>query len=220
MLTADLTNIASSLDKLASSASFAAKYGPFFFAVALLVVTPFVALAIFKKFLNPSSAARKSQPAYEDFRFYFRGTVTAGLLCVAVGVGWWVFDNYSHGEDTRNNLTELQQRLVELQNMLAEMQYTRVGVIVNGADPTDEILPYDSRGMSIYFGRIPSTGNLFFAVLSNTVIPSDLNVTVLWGQRGIRMTPIPLKMILAKNPKEYRLKFDPQGLGALIQPLQ
>ena len=75
----ELTALMKALEQLNDSASFAAKYGPFFFAVALLIVTPFVALALFKKYIGGGAQNRK---AYEDFRFYFRGTVMAGLACV------------------------------------------------------------------------------------------------------------------------------------------
>jgi hypothetical protein len=221
----ELTTLINALDKLNDSASFAAKYGPFFFAVALLVITPFVALAAFKKFLGPRSAGRQYQNAYEDFRFYFRGTIIAGLACVAVGVAWWVFDNYREGQRTQQLVADLARKIAGLQTAIAEKKYAVVGVIIDGIKESDEFVPTFADQQTIVFSRVPPTNNLFFVVLSDDAIPKDLSMMVSWGQHdaaaNLRSRPISLALKMTLDQKKigrYRFKFDQQSAAALIQP--
>ena len=221
----ELTTLIDALDKLNDSASFAAKYGPFFFAVALLIGTPFVALAAFKKFLGPRAAGKQYQTAYEDFRFYFRGTVVAGLVCLAVGVGWWVFDSFRESQRTQELVADLAKQISGLQAAIAEKKYAVVGVIVDGIKESDEFIPSFASQQTIVFSRVPPTNNLFFVVLSDQAIPKDLSMMVSWGQHdmaaNIRSRPISLALKMTLDHKgigRYRFKFDQQAAAALIQP--
>jgi hypothetical protein len=225
MLEAELTTLINALDKLNDSASFAAKYGPFFFAVALLIVTPFGALAMFKKFLGERSGSRSYQSAYEDFRFYFRGTVVAGLACLTVGVAWWLFDSYREGERTKQLVADLGRQVSGLQTAIAEKKYAVVGVIVDGIKESDEFIPTFVDQQTIVFSRVPPTNNLFFVVLSDEAIPKDLNMMVSWAQHdtvaNLRSRPISLALKMTLERKKigrYRFQFDQQSAAAFIQP--
>ena len=218
----ELATLMKALEQLNDSASFAAKYGPFFFAVALLIVTPFVALALFKKYLG---GGRQNQNAYQDFRFYFRGTVVAGLVCVAVGVAWWLFDNYREGRRTQQLVADLARQIPGLHAAIAEKKYAVVGVIVDGIKESDEFVPTFASEQTIVFSRVPPTNNLFFVVLSDDAIPKDLSMIVSWGQHDItanlRSRPVSLALRMTLEKKgigRYRLKFDQQSAAALIQP--
>ena len=218
----ELATLMKALEQLNDSASFAAKYGPFFFAVALLIVTPFVALALFKKYLG---GGRQNQNAYQDFRFYFRGTVVAGLVCVAVGVAWWLFDNYREGRRTQQLVADLARQIPGLHAAIAEKKYAVVGVIVDGIKESDEFVPTFASEQTIVFSRVPPTNNLFFVVLSDDAIPKDLSMIVSWGQHDVaanlRSRPVSLALRMTLEKKgigRYRLKFDQQSAAALIQP--
>jgi hypothetical protein len=218
----ELATLMKALEQLNDSASFAAKYGPFFFAVALLIVTPFVALALFKKYLG---GGRQNQNAYQDFRFYFRGTVVAGLVCVAVGVAWWLFDNYREGRRTQQVVADLAKQIPGLHAAIAEKKYAVVGVIVDGIKESDEFVPTFASEQTIVFSRVPPTNNLFFVVLSDDAIPKDLSMIVSWGQHDIaanlRSRPVSLALRMTLEKKgigRYRLKFDQQSAAAMIQP--
>jgi hypothetical protein len=110
MASDELSAILKALNNLEQSASFAQKYGPYFFAVALLIITPFVARAVFNKSIQDADEELKEK-AYADFRFYFRSTMMVGILCVFAGVGRWLFDSYREGDRTLATVTELKNKL-------------------------------------------------------------------------------------------------------------
>lgn len=223
MPTITLEQINTTLDRLNESASFAAKFGPFFFAVALLVVTPFAALIMFRKFLGPASSGRHYQRSYEDFRFYFRSTIIAGLACVVVGVGWWLFDSYREGRRTQQLVADLQGQVTTLAAAVGEKQYAAAGMIVRGVATSDELTPFYQSGMTVVFGRIPRTNSIFFVVLSDVAIPKDLTLVVEWTQIDLanRIPPLllSLTMRLGRPFGQYSFKFDEQKAAASIQPL-
>jgi hypothetical protein len=214
----DLTPLVKALEELNNSAGFALKYGPFFFAIALLVLTPFVALVVFKRFIGDTSAEHMHQHAYDDFRFYFRLTVVGGLLCVGAGVGWWLYENYRQVGQTQQLVAELTKQVGELQSAISDKKYAVVGVIMDGVKEYDEFIPTLSGQQTVVFTRMPETNNLFFVVLSDDQIPNTLDVLVMWGQYDemtrtrTRIVPLPLQLSVAgKNViGRYRFIFDQQ----------
>jgi len=214
----DLTPLLKALEELNTSAGFAQRYGPFFFAIALLVLTPFVALVIFKRFIGDTSAGQMHQRAYDDFRFYFRLTVVGGLVCVGVGVAWWVYENFRQVGQTQQLVAGLTKQVGELQSAISDKKYAVVGVIMDGVKENDEFTHSLGGQRTIVFSRMPETNSLFFVVLSDDQIPNNLDVMVTWGQHDevtripTRKVTLPLQLTVAgKNViGRYRFMFDQQ----------
>lgn len=225
MLGSEISALIEALDKLNSSASFAQKYGPFFFAIAFLVVVPFIGLSIFKRSVGKSGNGRNYQKAYDDFRFFLRASVFGGLVCVAVAVGWWIYQNYHEVGQTKTLVADLTRQVSALKTAIAEKKYAVVGLIVDGVRDNDEFMPtFADQKRTIMFSRIPPTNSLLFLVLSDEDIPPTLDMVVSWGQydqvANTRSRPVslPIQMKLTRNGiGQYRFKLDGETT-ALIMP--
>jgi hypothetical protein len=115
-----------------------------------------------------------------------------------------------------------------LQGAIAAKKYAVVGVIIDGITESDEFVPAFSD-RQILFSRVPPTNNLYFVVLSDEVIPSDLSMMVSWGQHdaaaNLRSRPISLALKMKLDPNgigRYHFQYDKQSSAAapaaLIQP--
>jgi hypothetical protein len=224
MPTADLDSLIKLIDEINKTAGFAYKYGPFYFAVALLILIPFVAIAVFKQASSHMREGRPRQNAYDDFRFYFRSTVAVGLACVVVGVGWWVFENFRQVQRVQETVVELGKQLRQLKAAVSEKKYAVVGVVMDGIRDHDEFVPTLNTEHTIVFSRVPPTNSLFFVVLSNEQIPNNLELIVSWRQfdetnrTSTRVVSLPIQVTVVRNTiGRYRFRFDKQ-IG-MLQPL-
>jgi hypothetical protein len=225
MLGTEISALVDALDKINNSASFAYKYGPFFFAVTLLVVAPFIALAIFTRSAGKSGNGRNYQQAYDDFRFFLRSSVLVGFVCVAVAVGWWIYQSYHEVGQTKTLVADLTRQVRALKEAIAEKKYAVIGLIVDGVREHDEFTPtFSDQKRTIFFSRLPQTNDLLFLVLSDEDIPPTLEMVVSWGQydhaANTRSRPVslPIQMKLTRQGiGQYRFKLD-GGTTALIMP--
>jgi hypothetical protein len=152
----EISAFVKALNDIGRSAGFAQKYGPFFFAVALLAITPFVARAIFEKSIQRTDKAMR-QKAYEDFRFYFRATEMVGIFCVFAGVGWWLCDSYREGARTLAAVEDLKERLSKDQGTIKNMNFTHYGIIGPGLKAHDVFFQIQFTGeLSIVFAKHPA----------------------------------------------------------------
>lgn len=227
----EISTFIKALNDIGQSASFAQKYGPFFFAVALLVITPFVARAVFEKSIQRTDKNMR-QRAYEDFRFYFRATVAVGILCVFAGVGWWLYDSYREGARTLAALSELREKLSKDQGTIKNMNFTAYGIIGPGLKAHDAFFQTQfTEELSIVFAKLPSPlpnseASWLFVVLSAKELASPLNFSVGWAPGSgaepdptPQVTLMPVSLIAAKNRNVYRFSLDGSGDRALIQPV-
>lgn len=228
----EISAFVKALNDIGQSASFAQKYGPFFFAVALLVITPFIARAVFQKSIQRTDKSMR-QKAYEDFRFYFRATVMVGIVCVFAGVGWWLFDSYREGARTLAAVADLQKKLSDNQGTIKNMNFTTYGIIGPGLKAHDVFFQTQfTEELSIVFAKLPSPlpnseASWLFLVLSAKELASPLNFSVGWlpstgaadtdFSSQVRMMPISL--MAAKKTNVYRFSIDGQGDRAIIQPV-
>jgi hypothetical protein len=225
MLGSEILALADALEKINNSASFAHKYGPFFFAVTLLLVAPIIALAIFKRSVDKSVSDRNYESAYKDFRFFFRTSLLVGFVCVAVAVGWWIYQNYREVDQTKTLVADLTRQVRALKEAIAEKKYAVIGLIVDGVREHDEFTPtFSDHKRTIFFSRLPQTNDLLFLVLSDEDIPPTLEMVVSWGQydhaANTRSRPVslPIQMKLTRNGiGQYRFKLDGETT-ALIMP--
>lgn len=228
MVSDELSAIIKALNNLEQSASFAQKYGPYFFAVALLIITPFVARAVFNKSIQGADEDLKEK-AYADFRFYFRSTLMVGILCVFAGVGWWLYDSYREGARTLATVTELKDELQKFQGTMKEMNFATYGVIGPGLKAHDVFYQTQFNDeLSIVFAKLPSPlpqseASWLFVVLSNKELTSPLNFSVGWspsvatGDTPGALTLMPIHLTVAKRYDVY--KFSIGSDGASIQPV-
>jgi hypothetical protein len=216
--------IIDALGKLGDGASFAQKFGPYYFALLLLAVGPFICRAALYGSLNAKDASSRTR-AYEDFRFYLRSVVKLGAFCVVAGVGWFLFDNYRQGSQTVQVLAELKARVEKLDGTLKNMNYVVAGVISSGLKPKDELYMTMANGdVSIVFAKLPqSTSQWYFVVMSNSELPKTLDTYVAWSQTGddgqqpSSVLTIPIKFSFGKKFGTYRFSFE-DSMGRL-QPV-
>jgi hypothetical protein len=218
------------LNDIGQSAGFAQKFGPFYFAVALLVITPFIARAVFTKSIQRADKNLREK-AYDDFRFYFRSTVMVGIFCVFAGVGWWLYDSYREGARTLAAVADLQGKLNKFQGTMKNMNFTAYGIIGPGLKAHDVIFQTQfSDELSIVFAKLPSPlpkseASWLFVVLSEKELASPLNFSVGWSPSSgtadspAAMTLMPISLMVAKNSNVYKFSLDGQGDRALIQPV-
>ncbi len=243
----ELNLIVDAVNKLDQSAASAQKYGPFFFALALLIVGPLLCRAVFSKSLSAAKHSAKD-PEYQDFRFYFRSTIAVGLFCVVAGVAWFFFENFRQVEHTRTLVGELKKKVVtleeeektklaaldeEMKKKVAELKlelkgkyYTFAGLISTVIEPNDEFFQTTvGSQLSIIFTRVPQSRNIwFFAVISENQVPSPYDLFVGWSQRGENGEPpqsinnIPLQLTLAQK-KFSNYRFSLAGDTATLEPI-
>jgi hypothetical protein len=220
------------LNDIGQSASFAQKYGPFFFAVALLVITPFIARAVFEKSIQRTDK-RLRLKAYEDFRFYFRATVTVGIFCVFAGVGWWFYDSYREGARTLAAVAELQEKLNKNQGTIKNMNFTSYGIIGPGLKAHDVFIQTQfTEELSIVFAKLPtplpnSEASWLFVVLSAKELASPLNFSVGWVPSTVgadadlasQAMMMPVSLMTGKKSSVYKFSLEGHGDRALIQPV-
>jgi hypothetical protein len=227
----EISAFVKALNDIGQSAGFAQKYGPFFFAVALLVITPFVARAVLEKSIQRTDKAMR-QKAYEDFRFYFRATVMVGIFCVFAGVGWWLYDSYREGARTLAAVEELKERLSKNQGTIKNMNFTHYGIIGPGLKAHDVFFQTQfTEELSIVFAKLPSPlpnseASWLFVVLSAKELASPLNFSVGWAPStgadpdpSPQVTLMPVSLMAAKKSNVYKFSLDGHGDRALIQPV-
>ena len=227
MLKDELGAIVNALNQAGQSASFAEKYGPYFFAIALLVITPFICKIVFASALTSKNPDVRKR-AMEDFRFYFRRTSTAGLFCVVAGVGWWMFESYRESSRTQAYVVELKGKVEKFDTLTKSMNFAAYGVISAGIKAEDNFYAtlIDPR-MSIVFAKLPanivnSEASWFFVVLSNQELPPALEFNVGWSQRARdgdigAILNMPMKLMLAKKYGLY--KFSLEQDAANVRPI-
>lgn len=138
MPTTNLDDLIKALDAMHRASGFAHQYGPYFFAVTLLLLVPFVALAVFKYASQKTPDGELRAHAYEDFRLYFRCTIFAGFACVFVGVAVWVYENFRQVQQLRPTIENLSEQVKTLNAALGEKKYIVVGLIADGINESDE----------------------------------------------------------------------------------
>lgn len=219
----DLNSLINALNQLEQSAGLAQKYGPYFFAVALLVVAPFICRKIFQDSLHSADADERLQ-ARGDFRFYFRATVSLGVFCVVAGVGWWLFENYRESSRTAAQVAELKAQLQKIDATMQTMNFAASGVISAGL-PADDVLSANmfDPNMLIAFAKLPldprqPDAKWLFVVLSNQELPPVLDFNVGWQPHNIAQS-VPLQARLKLGKKNERYKFSPDQDPAVIEPI-
>ena len=227
----ELGGLLKALNDLEQSASFAQKYGPYFFAVALLVVTPFIAQAVFNRSIQNASDPKLKAKAYDDFRFYFRSTLTVGIFCVIAGVGWWLYDSYREGARTLTAVTDLQEKLKKFQVTMKNMNFTAYGIIGPGLKAHDVFFQTQfNNDLSIVFAKLPSPlpnseASWLFVVLSAKELASPLNFSVGWSPSSgtadapAAITLMPISLMVARDSNVYKFSLAGQGDRAVIQPV-
>jgi hypothetical protein len=227
MLKDELGAIVNALNQVEQSASFGEKYGPYFFAVALIIIVPFISRAVFAGSLASADATVRKR-ALEDFRFYFRLTAVTGVLCVVAGVGWWIFENFRESARTQAKVAELTVQLQKLDTLIKGMNFASYGVISAGIKPEDIFYAtLVNPQMSVYFAKLPaavinSEASWFFVVLSNQELPKTLEINVGWSQRASSgdagaILNMPTRLMLGKNNAQY--KFSLEQDAANIRPI-
>lgn len=220
----ELTSLLKSLDELNKSVEFAYKYGPYFFAIFLLIVAPFVWVTVFKRWIGNSTDKRLHDKVYGDVRVYLRATFVGGIACVLIGVLVWVYENYHRVDGVIKTIPELKAQIEQLHRVTGEKKYTVAGMITNGIGANDEFQQAISD-MTIVFSRLPATNSVFFLILSDDKIPDVLDFLIPFGQfdpKSNVRTPlvmIPLRVTVRKGSGigSYRFLFDDQQ--AKLQPL-
>jgi hypothetical protein len=195
----DLNIILGALDKLERSAAFAQRYGPYFFALALLVVGPFLCRLVFARSLS-AGKHRASDPQYQDFRFYFRSTITVGLLCVVAGVAWFFFENFRQVAQTNELVAELKKKVAGLEASLKGKSNTFAGLISSGLDPRDELhITFIDPKRTLICARVPqSSSSWYFVVVSDEELSSPFEVYVGWSHGSPDIAPIPVQITLLR----------------------
>lgn len=227
MLKDELGAIVNSLNQLEQSASFGEKYGPYFFAVALLVVAPFISRAVFAGSLASADATVRER-ALEDFRFYFRSTVMVGIFCVVAGVGWWIYENVRESARTQAKVAELTTQLQKFETLVKSMNFASYGVISAGIKADDIFYAtLVNPQMSVYFAKLPaavinSEASWLFVVLSNQELPKTLEINVGWSHRADSgdagaILSMPTRLLLGKNNGQYKFSLDQDA--ASIRPI-
>lgn len=218
--------IVKALNNLEQSYSFAQKYGPYFFAVGLLIITPFVARLVFAKTIQGRGTEKLKEKAYADFRFYFRSTLSVGILCILIGVAWWLYDSYRLDNHTLATVTELKSQLQKYQDTMKDMNFAVSGVIGPGLEAQDVFYQTQFNDeLSIVFAKLPSPlpqskASWVFVVLSNKALASPLKFSVGWlpgAVPGAQPLMLPIRLTMAKHFDVY--KFIIGNDGASIQPV-
>jgi hypothetical protein len=227
MLKEELSTLVNALNQMEQSASFAEKYGPYFFAVALLVIAPFICRTVFAGSLGGKDPVLRKR-ASEDFRFYFRSTVMVGIVCVLAGVGWWLYENYREDARTVATVAELKAKLEKFEALTKSMNFAAYGIVSDGIKAQDIFYAnLINPQISVVFAKLPanilnSEASWFFVVLSNQELPSALDISVGWSQHGDGPEPasilnMPMRLLLAKKYGLY--KFSLGQDAATIQPI-
>jgi hypothetical protein len=193
------------------------------------MVAPFVARAALGGWLTKSGDAQVRARAYEDFRYYFRAAVKAGMACVAVSVAWWMFSTYREDERTAQTVVDLQSQLEKLQKTMKTMNFTAFGVIGPGVKAQDVFHQTNfTDHLSIAFAKLPyplpqSEASWLFVVLSENELPSPLNFSIGWSQVSANneaptaLTLMPIHLTAAS--KRFGIyKFSLEGDSASIIP--
>ena len=215
----DLTPLIKALSDLEQSANFAQKYGPYFFALVLLVVAPFVCRAVFSNSIDKAPDLDVRAKAYDDFRYYFRHTVQLGIFCVLAGVGWWLFDSYKEDTRTGASISELKARLADMDSMRKNMSYAAYGMISTGLKPKDMLFSSVNPTAQIVFTKVPVTdpnsdATWFFVLLSDKALPPLLETNVFWSPQGDGnnpshgLVPMPVRVTFGKNNSSYQFSLD------------
>ncbi len=89
-----LEQLTDAVDKLSSASSAAQKYGPFYFALFLLLFVPFIAGTIIKRSANRTDDSRTREIILRSYDSYFRTCLYIGAFCTVSGVIWWFYQNY------------------------------------------------------------------------------------------------------------------------------
>jgi hypothetical protein len=219
----ELTAAINTLNQLEQSASFAQKYGPYYFAVALLIVAPFVCRAIFSSAFNSTNEAARAA-AYADFRLYLRTVLLLGSLCIVAGVGWWLFENYRENNRTLAAVEELKTKLAKVDSTVHNMTYAIAGVILDGLNPQDVLnLTIQNSDMSVVFAKLPQSAAWYFVVMSDKELPQTLDISVAYSQFNEDPTKppilrlIPVRLQFGKKFGNYKFSFN--NSTGVLQPM-
>jgi hypothetical protein len=220
----ELNAIVGALAKLEQPASFAQKYGPFFFAVLLLVLAPFLCRLLFAKSFGQKKQ-RASDPEYQDFRFYFRSTIVAGLICTALGVLWFFYENYNQVTQTNVLVAELKKKVTDLEGELKGRYNTVAGLISAGLEPEDQLHAFLDPQRSTVVARAPESKNSwFFIIISDDALTSPFEVNLGWSRVGTEagtqpVVTIPVQITTQKRFANYRFSLA-GGDTAKLEPLR
>ncbi len=227
MLEKELNVILNAINSLQQSTSIAEKYGPYFFALALLIVAPFLCRAVFAKEIDRARDADVRRKAYADFRLYFRSTLAAGLFFSLAAVGWWLYENLREEARTSQALAELKIQLAAINQTMEKMHFAASGVISEGLSPEDVFITTftTTSDISIVFAKLPtamfqSEASWYFVVMSNKELPPSLDTTVGYSLQGAEKPMIvnmPIHLTFGEK-SDFYYKFSFSGNVADVRP--
>jgi hypothetical protein len=170
----DLDQMMTALDKINDASSVAQKYGPFYFALVLLLFVPLVASPFIKRFAASAGDAKTRIILIENYSLYLKLCLFVGVFCTLASVAWWLFEGYRQDDLMLRSLNALRAEVAEMKSRETAMRYTTIGYIENTTDLRNEFINTLGRP-SVVFSRQGWPGNTWlFAVISDQPIqPSE-----------------------------------------------
>ena len=226
MVEAEIKSIEELLRQIADTASFAQKYGPYYFAVALLLLAPVIYRAVFKSAFDPTADLELRRETYQDFRFYLRTTLLLGSLFAIAASGWWFYEGYRESARMSQAIIDLKKELAARLQESKQMNYTVSGLISDGIRPADEFhISLINDKLSIVFARIPTERpTWFFVLMSDQQLPPELDFNIAWSQIDLErkqrtsVAMLPIRLKVGERYGNYKFSFENQ-IGR-IQPIR
>jgi hypothetical protein len=216
-----LDQLIEALGKLNDASSAAQKYGPFYFALFLLLFVPFIASSIIKRSAENANDEQTKSAILAHYNWYFNVCLTIGALCTVAGVVWWFYDNYRQSALIDQSLAALKAELSDLKAKEADMQYTTVGYIENTTGMSNQFINTLGHPSIVFSPQGGPENRWVFAVMSDQPIqparPLQIELAYTDPASGKQtFWPLGLPVQASSTPIAYRFTIDQDG--AHIEP--
>lgn len=212
----DPDKILNVLSKLGDASSAAQKYGPFYFALFLLLIIPFASAPLLKKSVEKEKDTRIRQALLEHYSLYFRICLLIGALCTVVSVAWWLYANYRQEDAIAASLAALKSEVDQMRSKEKEMRYTTIGYIENTTDLKNEFVNTLGRPSIVFSREGGRTNTWMFAVISDQPILPAQPISIILaytvptsGEHIYWHIDFPIKA--SATPLAYRFTVDQDG---------
>ena len=211
----DAEKLADLISKLNDASKSAEQFGPFYFALFLLLFVPLIAATFIKRSADKAVDPKTRQIILSNYSEYFRICMYIGAFCTLSGVGWWFYQSYRQAALIDSSIISLTSQVNELKIRELSMRYTTIGYIENATPLKNEFLNTLGRP-SVVFSREGAPGNTWiFAVISDQPIEELKPISVILeyvssdGDRVFWNLDLPIHA--SPTPIAYRLTIDQDG---------
>jgi hypothetical protein len=210
------------LTELSNASSSAQKYGPFFFALFLLLLTPAAVSFLMGRAVRDVGDDSIKSLVITTYLNYFRICVYVGSGCTATGVGWWLFENYRQYDALNKTLASLKWELETMKRISETMRYTAVGYIQQTGNMADNDFVNTLGRETIVYSHPVNGKTWIFAVISDHPIdpkePVPVIMTITVPATKERVTwNLELPIQASPKPLHYNLVIDDGGARIVLQ---